>query len=174
MATLRAQLEPSAEGARRLDERHLVSPIPCDVKPFRVSEATQADLMKTKPALPSRSWVLQEKSRAWSTLAPDEAERRVLEGESLLVVGIAGTGKTTYLKGVAERLAASGKRVDVVSKTHVASNRAGGVTADHWVRRHVINGAPSCDCLRVDEISQLDGGLWLQLSKLTDRPLIHI
>ena len=62
---------------------------------------------------------------------------------------------------------AAGKRVDIVSKTHVASNRAGGCTADHWVRRHVINGASSCDCLWVDEISQLDVGLWLQLSKLT-------
>ncbi len=91
----------------------------------------------------------------------------MLEGESLLCVGIAGTGKTTYLQGVVERLRASGKRVDIVSKTHVASNRAGGVTADHWVRSHVINGAPSCDCLWIDEIRQLDVGLWLQLSKLT-------
>ncbi len=165
--TLRLQLEPSAEGARRLDERHLVSPIPCDSKPFRVMEATQRDLMKTNPLLPSRSWELEEQGRAWSTLAPDEAERRVLEGESLLCVGIAGTGKTTYLQGVVERLRSSGKKVDIVSKTHVASNRAGGVTADHWVRRHVLNGTPSCDCLWVDEISQLDVGLWLQLSKLS-------
>ena len=57
--TLRAQLEPSAEGARRLDERHLVSPIPCDSKPFRVMEADKADLMKTKPLLPSRTWELE-------------------------------------------------------------------------------------------------------------------
>ena len=74
---------------------------------------------------------------------------------------------TTFLHGVVERLGASGKKADIVSKTHVASNRAGGVTADHWVRRYVINGSPSCDCIWIDEISQLDVGLWLQLSKLT-------
>ncbi len=84
-----------------------------------------------------------------------------------MCVGVAGTGKTTFLQGVVERLRASGKRVDIVSKTHVASQRAGGVTADHWVRRHVLNGVPSCDVLWIDEISQLDVGLWLQLSKLS-------
>ena len=124
--TLRLQLEPSAEGARRLDERHLVSPFPKNSKPCRVMESTQRDLMKTNPLLPSRTWELEEKKGGWSTLAPDEAERRVLEGESLLCVGIAGTGKTTYLQEVGERLRSSGKKVEVISKTHVASNRAGG------------------------------------------------
>jgi hypothetical protein len=41
------------------------------------------------------------------------------------------------------------------------------VTADHWVRKHVINGRCTCDVLWVDEISQIDVGLLLQLSKLT-------
>ena len=162
--TLRAQLEPSARGARRLDERHLVSPIPSDEVVFRVMAATEADLMKSTPQLPSRTWDLKELSRNWRTLSADEAEGRALDGESLVVHGVAGTGKTTFLQGVVERLRASGKMVDVVSKTHVASNRAGGVTADHWVRRYVINGSPSCDCIWIDEISQLDVGLWLQLS----------
>ncbi len=165
--TLRNQLEPSAQGARRLDERHLVSPIPSDELPFRVLAATQRDLMKSTPQLPSRAWSLVERPRAWTTLAAEEAERLVLSGESLLCLGVAGCGKTFFLQGVVERLRAEGKRVDIISKTHVASNRAGGVTADHWVRKYVINGAPSCDCLWIDEISQLDVGLWLQLSKLT-------
>jgi predicted PilT family ATPase len=62
---------------------------------------------------------------------PEEGERRVLEGSSLLVTGIAGTGKTHFLQGVVERLRTRGKIVDIISKTHVASRRAGGVTTDH-------------------------------------------
>ena len=91
----------------------------------------------------------------------------MLEKESLFVQGIAGTGKTTYCQGIVERLKAAGERVDVISKTHVASRRAGGVTADHWVRRHVVNGSPKCTVLWIDEISQIDVGLLLQICKLT-------
>ena len=81
--------------------------------------------------------------------------------------GIAGTGKTYFVQGIVERLRGQGKRVDIISKTHVASRRAGGVTADHWVRRYVLAGCPRCDVLWIDEISQLDVGLWLQITNLT-------
>jgi hypothetical protein len=91
-----------------------------------------------------------------------------MEGGSLLCTGIAGTGKTTYVRGIVERLRKDGKVVDIISKTHTASRRAGGVTADHWVRRHVMHGVPRCDVLWIDEISQLDVGLWLQVNKLAN------
>ncbi len=90
----------------------------------------------------------------------------MLEGGSLLVTGIARTGKTTYVRGIVERLRKDVKVVDIISKTHTASRRAGGVTADHWVRRHVMHGSPKCAVLWIDEISQLDVGLWLQINKL--------
>ncbi len=95
--TLRAQLEPSAQGAKRLDERHLVSPIPSDETVFRVLAATNKDLMKSTPQLPSRTWVLAERHSNWRTLDADEAEGRALDGESLVVHGIAGTSKTLSL-----------------------------------------------------------------------------
>ena len=41
------------------------------------------------------------------------------------------------------------------------------MTAHHWVRRHVINGCPKCTVLWIDEISQIDVGLLLQICKLT-------
>jgi hypothetical protein len=34
------------------------------------------------------------------------------------------------------------------------------------VRRHVLHGAPRCDVLWIDEISQLDVGLWVEINKL--------
>ena len=88
-----------------------------------------------------------------------------------MAVGVAGTGKTTFMQGIVERLRHSGKRVDVISKTHTASRRAGGVTADHWVRRHVLHGAATCDYLWVDEISQVDVCLLNQLGKLSFTPM---
>jgi hypothetical protein len=135
--------------------------------PFRQQAAVERDLLSCEPEPPARTWDLMLKARGWSQLEPEEGERRLLEGNSLLVQGIAGTGKTTYCQGLVERLKAAGERVDIISKTHVASRRAGGVTADHWVRRHVINGCPKCTVLWIDEISQIDVGLLLQICKLT-------
>jgi len=139
-----------------------------DEKPFRVKKAVERDLMKMNPEPPLRSWELKLKPRVWEELSKPEGERRVMElQQGLLVLGIAGTGKTTYCKGIVERLEAQKIKVDVISKTHVASRRAGGVTADHWVRRHVVNGTPTCQVLWIDEISQVDCGLLLQICKLT-------
>lgn len=148
-------------------------PVCSSEHPFRQAPATEKDPLKVHadeaPKLfsPSRNATLQVGCRATHLVPPDEGERRVLAGESLLVLGIAGTGKTTYCKGIVERLRAAGEKVDVVSKTHVASRRAGGVTLDHWVRKHVVNGCPQCTVLYVDEVSQIDVGLLLQLAKLT-------
>ena len=86
-------------------------------------------------------------------------------------MGVAGTGKTFYAQSLVERLRAAGKRVDVISKTHAASRRANGKTADHWVRKYVLCGGVYCDVLWIDEISQVDAGLLLQLSKLTYRKM---
>ena len=116
---------------------------------------------------PARRWELNLNLRTWRDCSPEEGERRVLDKESLLVLGIAGTGKTTLCQGIVERLQAAGEVVNIISKTHVASRRAGGVTADHWVRRYIINGSPRCTVLWIDEISQIDVGLLLQICKLT-------
>ena len=56
--------------------------------------------------------------KTWRDLSEEEAEARVLDGGSLLLLGIASVGKTHFLRGVVERLRAAGKSVAVVSKTH--------------------------------------------------------
>ena len=60
-----------------------------------------------------------------------------------------------------------GLKVDIISKTHCASARAGGRTADYWIRRHIINGDCTADYLWIDEISQLDIELITALNRLT-------
>ena len=76
-----------------------------------------------------------------------EAARRVIKGQPLLCEGIAGVGKTHYVQGLVQELRALGRTVAIISKTHTASQRAGGVTADHWVRRNVLHGCAVADCV---------------------------
>ena len=55
----------------------------------------------------------------WRELTVEEAEQRVIGGgESLLVLGAPGTGKTTFVQGACENLRSQGFRVDIISKTH--------------------------------------------------------
>jgi len=104
----------------------------------------------------------------WNDLCQEDAEHRVvIKNQSLLVLGSPGTGKTSLLQGITERLKSLGKTVDIISKTHCASARAGGCTADHFVRKHIINGTCSADFLWIDEISQLDCELIAALNRLT-------
>jgi len=135
-------------------------------KVFRVTTAGEKDPMKMEPKAPKRSVVYTSEEALWHDVSEEEAARIVINGGSMLCLGIAGTGKTTFLKGLVERLKALGKRVDIISKTHTASERAGGCTADHYVRRHILHGACLADVIWVDEISQLEVTLWAQLNKL--------
>ncbi len=142
--------------------------IPSTEHPFRQAAATEGDRLTGGCGGNFCPWTaIQLQPRDYRDCSPEEGERRVLGGESLLVLGIAGVGKTHYCRGVVERLRAAGEKVDIISKTHIASRRAGGVTADHWVRRNVVNGSPKCTVLWIDEISQIDVGLLLQICKLT-------
>ena len=81
--------------------------------------------------------------------------------------GCPGTGKTTLMRGIVERLRALGRVVDAISKTHVASSRAGGCTADHYVLRHMLHGACRADYVWIEEYTQLDAAILTQLNTLT-------
>ena len=123
---------------------------------------------RASPKKPTRPRTISVTPWSWRDLSLEEAEHRVLAGgQSLLVEGAPGTGKTFTCQGLVEMLRSQGKKCDVISKTHSASARAGGCTADHWVRRHVIHGSSAVDVLWVDEIGQLDIELLAALSRLT-------
>ena len=126
MDTLRDEHEP-APNMRRLNQYCLMAAIHADEQVYRVQVAKETDPLKCNPSLPKRTWDVALNPRMWGHLSQEEGERRVMEGSSLLVLGIAGTGKTHFLRGVVERLRAQGQTVDVISKTHVASRRAGGL-----------------------------------------------
>ncbi len=106
----------------------------------------------------------------WRDLSEEEAARLVLAGGSLAIEGIAGVGKSTWVGGLAAEIAAEGRTLAAVSKTHCASSRLGkycpSSTADHWVRRHVLNGAVSCSVLWLEEAFQTECALMTQIAKL--------
>ena len=100
---------------------------------------------------------------------PKKKQRRMSfmgGGWSILIEGIAGMGKSYFVCGVAERLRSLGKNLTAINKTHIASSRIDGHTADMWVRRYILAGTPAIDCLWVVEVGQLDIKLKAQSSKL--------
>jgi hypothetical protein len=168
---LRDRFEPVVCGMRRLDDCCPQVPNAHTETVFRCNTAVEKDRLHTNPSLPQRRAERPETGRVWRHLGETAAEEAAMQGESLLVLGIAGTGKTHFVQGIVERLRHAGKRVDIISKTHTASRRAGGVTADHWVRKHILHGAATCDFLWIDEISQVDVCLLNQLAKLSHTPV---
>ena len=97
----------------------------------------------------------------------DDPISHCLAGNSVLLMGLPGTGKTHLARTIVARLREQGEAVHLVSKTHCSTQNLGlgAQTADHWVRRHVRAGsAQKLDWLVVEEITQLDMALWADLA----------
>jgi len=152
---------------RRLNEYHELPTHASEALAFRVQPATEDDLMKISPGHPRRTTVLQYAPKVWRDMDKEEAKRRVLHGESLLVLGIAGTGKSTFCKECVEELRSLGRVVEVVAKCHVAAARISGVTADYFARRRILHGSMGATTtIWIDEISQIDVQLWNAFNKV--------
>ena len=123
---------------------------------------------ETKPLLGSRAPCMEAerpKQRRWNGV--DDPVNHCLAGNSLLLTGLPGTGKTHLARTIVARLREQGEAVHLVSKTHCSAQNLGlgAQTADHWVRRYVRGGsAQKLDWLVVEEITQLDMALWADLA----------
>jgi len=138
---------------------------------FRCAPAEAKDLMKSRGAMPRRdAGELTPADLTWRDLSEEEAREVVLAGGNLAIEGTAGVGKSTWVGALAAEIAAGGRTLAAVSKTHCASSRLGkycpSSTADHWVRRHVLNGAVSANVLWLEEAFQTECALMTQLAKL--------
>jgi hypothetical protein len=143
-----------------------VLPQGCDSEDLVFRFETDATDLQGNYKVPSRSCDAPASLQNWRDLNQDEATDKVMKGESLLILGSPGVGKTFFLRQLIVKLIEAGKRVDAVAKTHVAVQNLGcdAVTADHWVRRHVRAGSVQCDVLVVEELSMVNVQLWADLS----------
>jgi len=154
---------------RRLDDYIRPSVDGSETKIFRIQEAIEEDEMRSEPARPCRKCDLNYSTPRWTTLTEDQAKYQVLNNESsLLVIGNPGVGKSHLLKELTEQLKTSGYKISIVSKTHVASSRIGGVTADHFSRRYIDHGTCQTEkhYIWIDEISQIDIALLASFNRL--------
>ena len=151
-------------GVRKLDQRVDITPIMSEEPVFRVHAATEADMLQGTPAEPRRCCEPPNVACQWKYIA--SAGEEIMKGGSVFIEGVAGTGKTTLAQGIIERMRSLGKKCLAISKTHVASSKIDGNTADSFVRRRILAGRPGIDILWCDEVGQFDVGLWTQLSKL--------
>jgi hypothetical protein len=117
----------------------------------------------------TKNHIVHEPVRCWADLGTAAAERHVRAGGSLLVTGLAGTGKSTWIRAQIAALQADGKTVVVIAKTPNAAMVAGGDTADHFAWRNVREGATGANVIWVDEVSMLDVGLLQDLNHASYR-----
>jgi hypothetical protein len=128
LGDLRERFEP---GGLRFERRCDVPTADSSELASKVHAATEKDLLKFAPRKPQRALATEHQcgrgvASAWRGLTPEAARERVVNGESLLCLGIAGAGKTHFVAELAALLRAQGLRVEAISKTHVARGRRDG------------------------------------------------
>ena len=80
----------------------------------------------------------------------DEAGDRVRLGQSLLVLGLAGVGKSRWIREHVAELEQIGRNVVIIAKAHNAALVVGGDTCDHFVWKHVREGGTGADTVWID------------------------
>ncbi len=166
LPSLKRKYDKVAPDQLSLDDNLGVLPQGCDSEDLVFRFETDATDLQGNYKVPSRSCDAPVHLQNFRDLNQDEAIDKVMKGESLLILGSPGVGKTYFLRKLIVRLIEAGKRVDAVAKTHVAVQNLGcdAVTADHWVRRHVRAGSVQCDVLVIEELSMINVQLWADLS----------
>ena len=103
-------------------------------------------------------------TRTWREV---DAEEAVARGDSVLLTGAPGTGKSHLTRKLIQLLRDKGERVTILAKTHLAAHNVGGLTINHFANKTIKRGKHPTGWIIVDEISLVDLACWAQLCKLT-------
>ena len=96
---------------KKLDQYTMMTAIPSDEKVYKCNIAEERDKMNAVTSCPRRSGTLKTKRNEYFVFeSKEEAEAHVLNGGSILIEGIAGTGKSYFARGMVERLRSLGKK----------------------------------------------------------------
>ena len=108
-------------GVRKLDQRADITPVLSDEYVFRTHAAAETDFLACQTSMPRRHCKAPNVKKHWEDIT--NAEAQIMEGGSLFIEGVAGTGKSTLAQGIIERMRSLGKKCLAISKTHVASSK---------------------------------------------------
>jgi hypothetical protein len=131
---VRDLFEPIEEGQLRLGERCRMKVPDATERIYRVHAATPENLFNSNTPLQPRQSTFTLLPLVWKDLNELEAVQAIVNGQSLLALGMPGVRKTTICRKFHENLQSLQKKTAMVSKPHAASTRAGGCTADHYFR----------------------------------------
>ena len=108
----------------------------CEEPVFRAEELQHDDktILDFEPPLPVTEGVEPAATPWWTDLDEDAARNAALQHEGLMVRGIGGTGKTTFVRTLVAALRENGEKVAVISRCHVSAKLfEGGMTADRFL-----------------------------------------
>ena len=107
------------------------------------------------PVLPAATWQTRHEPLEGPDNFLDDILEHVKSGGSMIVEGVAGTGKTVVLRAVQSALERAGVKCQAVCLTHTGSRNIGpeACTAHSFVMKHVLYGTFGGTVVLVDEIS---------------------
>jgi hypothetical protein len=115
-------------------------------------------LLESKPPeLPEAIWQTYREPLDGPDAFLDRIVEHVLKGESAIVEGCAGTGKTVVLRAAQKALEEQGHRCQAICLTHAGARNIGpdATTAHSFVMKYVLHGTFGGQVVLVDEISFL-------------------
>jgi len=133
------------------------------------SEMTVERRLKGVYKLPARADPAPEPVAPWRDICEDAAEAHVLAGGSLIVEALAGCGKSTFLRRVAEKLRAAKRTVCMMALTHVAVANLedeAAMTLARWTHYYGRGVKNRPDVVIIDELSFVCPFLYTHLATL--------
>ena len=169
--TVRCALEQPDPKQKRLRTTDLypISGHQSNDQVFRVLVPEARQHLRGTTHLPVLNWHVSYARPGLCEVNADEAKAMVFHGQSLLVLGLAGVGKSHWTRERVAELEQAGKRVVTIAKTHNAALVVGGGTRDHFVWKHVREGGTGAHTVWIDELSMLDLPLLRDLNHLARR-----